>query len=106
MTDIITYPIYIIINADPKTKAEAIRNIHFSNMHVTGAHFPYLHGREDCVLQNFVFDNCTFTRETTNKVGDNIFSNTDGFVFNATTFNTRSVNRKEYVRRLQKMKEM
>lgn len=104
MTDIITYPIYIIINADPKTKAEAIRNIHFSNMQVTGAHFPYLHGREDCVLQNFVFDNCTFTRETTNKVGDNIFSNTDGFVFNATTFNTRSVNRKEYVRGLQKMK--
>ena len=75
-----------------KTRIKAVRNIHFSNVHATGKHFPSFVGRESAPLQNFTFDNCSFVREAApDQIEPELFQYTEGFKFNGTTFTARVV---------------
>ena len=75
-----------------KARIEAVRNIHFSNVHAKGKHFPVFHGREANPLQNFTFDNCSFVREAApDQKEPEIFQHVQGFQFNATTFSAKVI---------------
>ena len=75
-----------------KSRIEAVRDIHFSNVHATGKHFPSFVGRESAPLQNFTFDNCSFVREAApDQKEPELFQYTEGFKFNGTSFTARVV---------------
>ena len=75
-----------------KSRIKAVRDIHFSNVHATGKHFPSLVGRESAPLQNFTFDNCSFVREAApDQIEPELFQYTEGFKFNGTSFTARVV---------------
>lgn len=89
MTGIVNSPIMFEVSPLPEVTIHAVRNIRFTNIHATGKHFPYFHGRAENPLQNFVFDNCSFVREAEPEQKEpEIFRYTEGFTFNATTFTT------------------
>ena len=44
------------------TRAKAIRDIRFVNVHATGLELPCLAGRPGCPLQNFTFSGCSFRK--------------------------------------------
>jgi len=92
MDGILSRPITFSIASNQRTQVEAIRNIHFSNVHATGANFPVFHGREGNVIRNIVFDHCSFTREAAPDAAPNeLFRYAEGIEFNGTTFNTKEL---------------
>ena len=92
MDGIYGYPIKVDITPDSSAKVKAIRNIHFSNVHATGKHFPFFHGREGNPVQDFSFDNCSFVREAApDQKEPELFQHAEGFRFNATSFTSRVI---------------
>ena len=60
MDNVYAEPVKIIINDNPETKVEAIRNLYFSNIHAKGPRGIRLKGRAENHLDNIRFSNCTF----------------------------------------------
>ena len=75
-----------------KARIKAVRDIHFSNVHAKGKHFPAFIGRESNPLQNFTFDNCSFVREAdSDQKESELFQFAEGFKFTATTFTAKVI---------------
>ncbi|MBR6933642.1 MAG: right-handed parallel beta-helix repeat-containing protein, partial [Bacteroidales bacterium] len=92
MDGIYGYPIKVDITPDASAKVKAVRNIRFSNVHATGKHFPFFHGREGNPVQDFSFDNCSFVREAApDQQEPELFQYAEGFQFNATSFTSQVV---------------
>lgn len=60
MDKICARPIRISLHPDEFVRCDAIKNIYFSNIHASGPQMPFLEGREDCLLENICFSDCTF----------------------------------------------
>lgn len=92
MDGIFRFPIQAWVTSDPGTKVEAIRDIRFSNIHSKGSHFPYFWGRENNLLRNFSFDQCSFICEKDSDEPElELFKFVEGFVFNNVTFTESTV---------------
>ena len=92
MDGIYGYPVKVDLFPDEKTRIKAVRKVRFSNVHATGAHFPYFHGREGNPVQDFVFDNCSFVRDgAPGQDEPELFRYTEGFQFYATSFTSKGL---------------
>ena len=60
MDNVYAEPVKIIVNDNPETKVEAVRNLYFSNIHAKGPRGIRLKGRAENHLDNIRFSNCTF----------------------------------------------
>ena len=60
MDNVYAEPVKIIVNDNPETKVEAVRNLYFSNIHAKGPRGIHLKGRAENHLDNIRFSNCTF----------------------------------------------
>lgn len=100
MDEIYCTPINCIIDPSPVVMCEAIRRIHFSNIHARGLEFPRLYGREKNYISDITFSNCSFTKVEESELGDyklhgafwgrpqnnKIFSFARNIVMNGTSF--------------------
>ena len=100
MDEIYCTPINCIIDSSSVVMCDAIRNIHFSNIHANGLEFPRLYGRAENHISNVTFNNCSFTKVRESKLKDyrlhgafwgrpqnnKIFSYVQNIVLNGTSF--------------------
>ena len=106
MSGIYARPILASIRAAQKgVLADAMRDIRFSNVHATGLELPFFAGRADCPLDGWIFDNCSFSKVSEEKLPDwkqhgsaswdrkekegFVMRHTKGFKFNNTEFNVQ-----------------
>jgi len=100
MDEIYCTPINCVIDSSPVVMCDAVRRIHFSNIHARGLEFPRLYGRADNHISDITFNNCSFTKVEESKLKDykhhgaywgrpqnnKIFSYTKNIVMNGTSF--------------------
>lgn len=106
LSGIYARPILASIRADQKgILADAMRDIRFSNVHATCLELPFFAGRADCPLDGWIFDNCSFSKVSEEKLPDwkhhgsaswdrkekegFVMRHTKGFKFNNTEFNVQ-----------------
>ena len=106
MNGIYARPIYVgMVGAEDGTHVEAIRDIRFTNVHATGHELPIMYGREDCLLRDFTFTDCSFRRIAESELPEDwkrhgyaakdrqpdkqfLTRHATGFIFNNTRFDT------------------
>lgn len=100
MDDIYATPIAIDIADSRATRCNAIRNIHFSNIHSRGLEFPYFKGRKQNIIKNITLSNCTFEKVSDEElpnykehgaswgrpINNKIFTMVENVVLNGTSF--------------------
>ncbi len=63
MTGLHTYPLMAVLSPSKNVHIEAVRNIRFTDVHVTAQRLLRVEGRKGTPFQNFVFRNCSFRRD-------------------------------------------
>lgn len=100
MDEIYCTPINCVIDSSPVVMCDAIRKIHFSNIHASGLEFPRFYGRAKNPISDVTLNNCSFTKLEESKLMDyklhgaywgrpqnnKIFSYTKNIVLNGTSF--------------------
>jgi len=101
MDEIYCTPINCVIDPSPIVMCDAVRKIHFNNIHASGLEFPRIYGREKNRISDITFNNCSFTKVKEGKLMDyklhgaywgrpqnnKIFLYTQNIVLNGTSFN-------------------
>ena len=101
MDEIYCTPINCVIDSSPVVMCDAVRKIHFSNIHASGLEFPRFYGRAKNPISDVTLNNCSFTKLEESKLMDykfhgaywgrpqnnKIFSYTKNIVLNGTSFN-------------------
>ena len=63
MKEIYGCPIYVYVGKDTEdTFFAGFRNVSFNNIQCSSLYLPYFNGREDGVIENISFNNCTFEK--------------------------------------------
>lgn len=57
-----SYPIYIHIHEDPRTRVDAVRDLHFSRIHARALQMPHIVGRAENPVAHLTFSDCSFER--------------------------------------------
>lgn len=100
MDEIYCTPINCVIDPSSVVMCNAIRKIHFNNIHASGLEFPRLYGRASNRISDITFNNCSFTKVEESKLKDyklhgaywgrpqnnKIFSYVENIVLNGTSF--------------------
>ena len=59
-----------IIILHENTHCAGIKGLYFNNIHANGFRMPHIVGREDVILQDIVFNNCSFVQLQFSEVDD------------------------------------
>ncbi len=62
--------VHINVGNHPNTLCKHIKGLYFNNIHAQGFRMPHIVGREDAVLEDIQFNNCTFEQLCFEKVND------------------------------------
>ena len=63
MKEIYGCPIYVYVGKDTEdTFFAGFRNVSFNNIQCSSLYLPYFNGREDGVIENISFNDCTFEK--------------------------------------------
>mgnify|MGYP003302113037 CR=1 FL=1 len=54
--------IHINVGEHKSTMCAGIKGLYFSNIHASGFRMPHIVGRDDAVLEDIHFTNCTFEK--------------------------------------------
>lgn len=103
MDDMYAAPIRFSISELKWVLCDAIRNIHFSNVHSRGLSLPWIVGRKENPIKNITFSNCSFIKvpdevlpnykdhgaaSWDRPLNNPIFKFTENITFNNTSFST------------------
>lgn len=70
MDEIYCTPINCLIEPSSAVMCNAIKNLHFNNIHASGLEFPRFYGRPDNHLSEVTLNNCSFTKVEESKLQD------------------------------------